>query len=42
MDETIVKMIDHGVVDGFRTWEVVNAGTGENVGWNQTVDDTAQ
>lgn len=29
--------IDRGVIDGIQTWEVVNASTGETIGWNQSV-----
>lgn len=27
---------DLGVIDGLQTWEVINADTGETIGYNQT------
>ena len=31
-----VELKDLGVIDGFQTWEVSNADTGEVIGYNQT------
>ena len=32
-----VTLIDRGVIDGLQTNEVINAETGETIGWNQTL-----
>jgi hypothetical protein len=37
MSENVeVKLIDRGIIDGFQTFEVINADTGETIGWNQS------
>jgi hypothetical protein len=34
-----VTLKDLGIVDGLQTWEVINADTGEVIGYNQTAAD---
>ncbi len=36
MTETIYR----GVIDGLRTWEVIDIVTRETVGWNQSAEET--
>jgi hypothetical protein len=36
MDPINVEIIDRGVVTGLQTYEVIDADTGERVGWNKT------
>jgi hypothetical protein len=40
MDSVTVKLIDLGVIDGAQTFQVLNADTGEVIGYNQTEVET--
>jgi hypothetical protein len=39
MNPVNVEIIDRGIINGMRTYEVINADTGETIGWNQTAID---
>lgn len=33
-----VETIDRGITDGLHTWEVIDADTGQTIGWNQSAE----
>jgi hypothetical protein len=36
-----VELIDRGIINGMQTYEVINAETGETIGWNQSAPEEA-
>lgn len=40
MDSLNVKFVDLGIIDGLKTTQVINADTGEVIGYNQTTTDS--
>ena len=36
MNPINVEIIDRGIINGIQTYEVIDADTGETIGWNKT------